>query len=154
MSIQVRWMIKRDMPEVMQIENQSFEFKWTEKEFLSQLRRRNVEGIVAEINHRIVGFIVCEFNRPDIQVMNLAVCKHYRRIGVASKLIQRTKIRMREHSRNIIIVGVRERNLPAQLFFQSCGFKSTEIIRKPYECCDDDEYKMEYEVKSECFEVA
>ncbi len=31
--VHIRWMIRRDMPEVNSIEQNSFEFPWTEKDF-------------------------------------------------------------------------------------------------------------------------
>lgn len=44
----VRWMVRRDMNEVLTIEQASFDFGWTEEDFLSCLRQRNCIGIVAE----------------------------------------------------------------------------------------------------------
>ena len=32
--VHIRWMIRRDMPEVLQTEQESFEFAWTEEDFL------------------------------------------------------------------------------------------------------------------------
>ena len=46
--VQIRWMIRRDMPEVLDIERLSFEFAWTEEDFLCCLRQRNCIGMVAE----------------------------------------------------------------------------------------------------------
>ena len=46
--VHIRWMIRRDMPEVLQIEQESFEFPWTEEDFLRCLRQRNCIGMVAE----------------------------------------------------------------------------------------------------------
>lgn len=43
---QIRWLIRRDMPEVMEIEKRSYEFPWTEEEFLTCLRQRNCIGTV------------------------------------------------------------------------------------------------------------
>ena len=36
--VHIRWMIRRDMPEVLAIEHASFEFPWCEEEFLRVLR--------------------------------------------------------------------------------------------------------------------
>lgn len=45
---QIRWMIRRDMAEVLNIEHDSFEFPWTEEDFLGCLRQRNCIGMIAE----------------------------------------------------------------------------------------------------------
>ncbi|MEC8433997.1 MAG: ribosomal-protein-alanine N-acetyltransferase RimI, partial [Planctomycetota bacterium] len=31
--VHIRWMIRRDMTDVLQIESQAFEFPWTEEDF-------------------------------------------------------------------------------------------------------------------------
>ncbi len=36
--VHIRWMIRRDMPEVLQTEQESFEYPWTEEDFLRCLR--------------------------------------------------------------------------------------------------------------------
>ena len=54
---QIRWMIRRDMPEVLDIEQQSFEFAWTEEDFLCCLRQRNCIGMVAERQERQVEHV-------------------------------------------------------------------------------------------------
>ena len=40
----IRWMIRRDMPEVLAIEAASFEFPWLEDDFIRCLRQRNCIG--------------------------------------------------------------------------------------------------------------
>ena len=48
-AVQIRFLIRRDMSEVLEIEQDSFEFAWTEEEFLCCLRQRNFrsQGFVA-----------------------------------------------------------------------------------------------------------
>ncbi len=46
--VHIRWMIRRDMPEVLAIEATSFEFPWLDDDFVRTLRRRNCIGMVAE----------------------------------------------------------------------------------------------------------
>ncbi len=59
--VHIRWMIRRDMPEVLAIEHASFEFPWCEEEFLRVLRQRNCIGMVAEhARSRVVGFMIYE----------------------------------------------------------------------------------------------
>ncbi|MGL4463263.1 MAG: ribosomal-protein-alanine N-acetyltransferase RimI, partial [Planctomycetia bacterium] len=38
--VHIRWMIRRDMPEVLHIEQESYDFAWTEEDFLQCLRQR------------------------------------------------------------------------------------------------------------------
>ena len=46
--IHIRWMIRRDMPEILEIEKQSFEFPWCEEDFIRCLRQRNCIGMVRQ----------------------------------------------------------------------------------------------------------
>ena len=63
--VHIRWMIRRDMPEVLQAEQQSFEYAWTEDDFLRCLRQRNCIGMVAEHQDRIVGFMIYELRSEE-----------------------------------------------------------------------------------------
>jgi len=44
LKVHIRWMIRRDMPEILEIERQSFEFPWCEEDFVRCLRQRNCIG--------------------------------------------------------------------------------------------------------------
>ena len=61
--VHIRWMIRRDMMEVLEIENQSFEFPWSEEDFIRCLRQRNCIGMVAEHDERVAGFMIYELHR-------------------------------------------------------------------------------------------
>ena len=59
--VHIRWMIRRDMPEVPHIETQALEFAWTEEDFLGWLRQRNWIGMV------LAEFDFLDFQAPDIK---------------------------------------------------------------------------------------
>ena len=73
LSVQIRWMIRRDMAEVLQIERSSFEYHWTEADFLHCLRQRNCIGMVAEHGNRVVGFMIYELFKNRLHILNFAV---------------------------------------------------------------------------------
>src|SRR5215470_6285738 len=89
--VHIRWMIRRDMPEVLAIESHSFEFPWSEDDFIRCLRQRNCIGMVAERDERVVGFMIYELHRNRLHILNFAVHPDFRRHGVghqmATKLI-------------------------------------------------------------------
>jgi len=58
LSVHVRWMIRRDMPEVVAIEREAFEFPWAEDDFTRCLRQRNCIGMVAEMADSVVAFMI------------------------------------------------------------------------------------------------
>jgi ribosomal-protein-alanine N-acetyltransferase len=79
--VQIRWMIRRDMPEVLEIENQSFEFPWSEEDYISCLSQRNCIGMVAEHDERIAGVMLYELLKSKLHVLNFAVHPEFQRQG-------------------------------------------------------------------------
>ena len=79
--VHIRWMIRRDMPEVLQAEQESFEYAWTEEDFLRCLRQRNCIGMVAERGEKVVGFMIYELHKSKLHVLNFAVAPSCRRNG-------------------------------------------------------------------------
>src|SRR5437868_11165947 len=92
--VHIRWMIRRDMPEVLQTEQQSFEFAWTEEDFLRCLRQRNCIGMVAEQGERVVGFMIYELHKQKLHILNFAVHPQFRRHGVALRMVRRLSARL------------------------------------------------------------
>lgn len=141
--IHIRWMIRRDMPEVMRTERTSFEYSWTEDDFLRCLRQRNCIGMVAEHGDSIIGFMIYELHKTRLHVLNFAVHPAARRTGIGGMLVGKLVYKMVSHRRQKVTLAVRERNLPAQMFFRGHGFKATKLLRKYYEDSGEDAYQME-----------
>src|SRR5271169_2514883 len=119
--VHIRWMIRRDMPEVLAIENGSFEYPWCEEEFLRVLRQRNCIGMVAEHGDRIVGFMIYELHRNKIHVLDFATHAEFQRRGVGRQMVSKLKGKLSNERRTRIEMFVREVNLAAQLFFRAMG---------------------------------
>jgi ribosomal-protein-alanine N-acetyltransferase len=142
--VHIRWMIRRDMPEVLQTEQQSFEFAWTEEDFLRCLRQRNCIGMVAEQGEKVVGFMIYELHKAKLHILNFAVHPSYRRSGVGSQMVAKLISKLSSHRRTRITLEVRETNLPAQLFFRGVEFRAVRVLRSFYEDSGEDAFLMEY----------
>ena len=142
--VHIRWMIRRDMPEVLQIEQASFEFAWTEEDFLRCLRQRNCIGMVAEQGERVVGFMIYELHKQKLHILNFAVHPHYRRYGVGGQMVSKLISKLSSHRRTRITLEVRETNLSAQLFFRAQSFKAVKVLRAFYEDSGEDAFLMQY----------
>lgn len=144
----VRWMIRRDMPEVYGIENANFEHPWSEDDFIRCLRQRNCIGLVVEHNARVLGFTIYELHPKRIDILNLAVHAAWHRKGVGRKLIDKllAKLRIRSDgtSRNCITLAVRESNLIACQFFRAMGFRAVAVLHDYFEDTDEDAILFEY----------
>lgn len=142
--VQIRWLIRRDLPAVMHIERTSFERPWDEEFFLEYLRQRNCIGMVAEHKQQIVGFMIYELCKSLMHVVNFAVHPDFRRQGVGTQMIQKLIDKLSQQRRREIVLEVRETNLPAQLFFRSLGFRAIRVIREFYDDTGEDAYVMRY----------
>ncbi len=116
--VHIRWMIRRDMAEVLEIENGGFEFPWSEDDFIRCLRQRNCIGMVAEHAEHVVGFMIYELHKTRLHLLNLAVGNHYRRRGVGVQMLSKLIAKLSMQRRTRVLLEVRETNLHAR----SCSF--------------------------------
>ncbi len=149
LGIHIRWMIRRDMMEVLRIESASFEFPWSEEDFIRCLRQRNCIGMVAEHHERVVGFMIYELHKSKLHIINFAVHPAFRRQGVGQHMAQKLVGKLSPQRRDRILLEVRETNLPAQLFFRSLGFLAVSVLRDYYEDTTEDAYTMMYQHSDE-----
>ncbi len=142
--VHIRWMIRRDMPEVVAIEQQSFDLPWSEDEFLRVLRQRNCIGMVAEQAERVVGFMIYELHKYRLEILNFAVHPAHRHEGIGAQMVEKLKGKLSAHRRTRIVLMARESNLTAQLFYRAVGFRATEVVRDYYEDTAEDGYLFQY----------
>ena len=123
--VYIRWMIKRDMPEVLNIEKDNFkEFCWSENDFMVTLKQRSVIGMVAEVDDKVVGYMIYNLEPEKLELFNLAVHKEYQRQGIATQMVNKLKDKISYGTarRKKLTADVSELNLSAQLFFSQMGF--------------------------------
>jgi len=147
--VHIRWMIRRDMPEVLGVEGESFEFPWLEEDFIRCLRQRNCIGMVAEHEDQVVGFMVYELHKNRIHILNFAVSSEFRRLGVGSQMVDKLVAKLSSQRRSRILLEVRETNLPAQIFFRENGFRAVSVLKDYYEDTPEDAYMMQYRYRVE-----
>jgi len=145
--VQLRWMIRRDMPDVLEIESLSFPSPWTEEDYISCMSQRNCIGMIAEHDERIVGVMVYELLKGSLHVLNFAVHPEYRRQGVGSQMTDKLASKLSQQRRTTCVLEVRETNLAAQLFFSRQGFIAGDVLRGHYEDSDEDAYQFTYYVE-------
>lgn len=152
--VHIRWMIRQHMCEVLQIERQSFEYIWTENDFLRCLRQRHCIGMVAEMENAsysfsfsfgpVVGFMIYELHKTKIHVLNIAVHPKFRRLGVGEQMVAKLIGKLSRHRRTHITLAVRETNLSAQLFFRSMEFRAVKLLHGYYQDSGENAFLMEY----------
>lgn len=149
LQVHLRWMIRRDLPEVLAIEQESFEFPWGLEDFFHCLGTDDSIALVAELSGRgaaspVVGFMVFQFDHCGIQLLNLAVAAAYRRRGLGRQMLVRLTQKLAMLRRERIEAVVRETNLGAQMFLRDSGYRATKILRGFFEDTPEDAYLMTY----------
>lgn len=123
--VHIRWMIRRDMRQIMQIGNA---LGWTEEQFIEQLRQRNCIGMVAERFESILGYMIYELHEDEIELVNMAVHPEHRRCRIGSQMLTKLKRKLATHRRRKLVSAVSDANLPAHLLLQFNDFKPLPIV--------------------------
>lgn len=147
--LQIRWMIRRDMPEVLGIEQESYENSLCEDDFLRCLRQRNCIGMVTEVDQKVLGFMIYELYKSKLSIINFAVHPDYRRQGIGTAMVDKLKDKLPLQRRTAIDLEIREKNLEAQLFFKSQDFRAVSIIREYFPDINEDAYIMRYSINNQ-----
>lgn len=139
--INVRWMIRRDLPEVIEIDKRSYLRPWDEEDFLRELRHRNTIGMVAEEGDWVSGFMIYELKNGRLDVLRLAVADDRRNQGIGAALIGKLKGKLSPNRRRMIRFDIPEldASIPACRFLVSHGFLSC-LIRD----ASEDVYRFDY----------
>lgn len=144
--VHIRYMIRRDMPEVLEIEHGSYEFPWSEEDFVRYMRQRNVIGMVAEHDDQIVGFMIYELHKKRVHPLSVAVHPDWRRRNIGTALIDQLKAKSCKERRHKIVMEVRETNLTGQLFLKSVSFRAVAVVPGGWDFTADDAYVMKYSI--------
>lgn len=152
----VRWMIRRDMAEVLKIERRCFEHPWDEADFTRVLKQRNCIGMTIEVPRLavIAGFIIYELHKNHLRLLDFAIAPHLQRQGYGRRLFRKICSKLVPDRRSRLYFEVRDNNLPAHLFFRSEGCRAMGLLRDFYENPDEDaiSFVRDYRPGDEVFE--
>jgi [ribosomal protein S18]-alanine N-acetyltransferase len=125
--VKIRWMIRRDMPSVTAIGNAP------EDIYLGLLRQRNVIGCVAEIDEKIVGYMMYRVLPQDhtIVLLMMRVADDQRFRGIGKNMMDRLKQKLTGDRYRALVADVEEVDLASQLFMKAVGFEAVAIVELP-----------------------
>ena len=126
MDVHIRWMIRKDMPEVIAIDEDCFWNPWDEKEWLAIARERATITHIAEYCDQVIGVMVVTLFKTKIELVKIMVKPGFQRQLVGDLLIAKLRGKMNP-TRNRITTVVPDDNLGAHLFLRAMGFKATGI---------------------------
>lgn len=142
--VKCSWLTRGDIPAVIDIEEECFEFPWRMDELVNMLRHRSIIGMVAEVNAEVVGFMVYELHPYHLHLLNFAVRPDLWRKGIGTQMMQKLTHELGCTKRQKIITEVRDANLRAHLFLKACGFWATDVLHDFYDESTEDAYVFEY----------
>ena len=135
--VQISRLTYSDLPNVIAIERRSFPAPWSLAMFVLELSKPSSICLGARQGDELLGYLVCSRYHTVWHLMNVAVDSSYRRMGVATALIERLfQETMRESHRYTL--EVRVSNAEAIAMYESFGFRSAGIRRRYYHDNNED----------------
>lgn len=148
MDIKIKWIDRKDINDIVNIENISSNSPWSKKDLITFFRQSTSIGYVATLNEKVVGYILYQSRSKKIKILNVTVDPNCRRKKIGSSLVSYliSKLGL---SKNKLEICVPEENLGMHLFLKSNKFKAV--------CIESDNesnyYKFNY-CKSKVLEEA
>ncbi len=138
----IRDMQEGDITAVVKIEQMSFSTPWSEKFFLNELYKKYSLVKVAVFKDKIIGYICADYQLHEAFILNLAVHPDFRRLGVATILVNDVINALKKKGCIFLYLKVRVSNTGAQEFYLRSGFKVESIRKKYYGNPDEDALLM------------
>jgi len=120
-----------DLDEVMAIEQASFAYPWSSRFFHQEFEVECARSILAEMNGKIVGYVLFWLLPETVDIHNLAVGGEYPSRRVGRILLHKVIVEALRQSSARVTLEVRKSNLAAQKLYESAGFVATGV-RKGY----------------------
>lgn len=115
-----RWMIGLDMPDVIEIEEQTFPDPWKTRDLRRFVRQRYSIALVVLDRGRLVGYVFYTLSPDGTRIRRMAVAPRVRRQGIGRAII--TKLVGKGKP---LRIDVSEWHDKAHLFLRATGFIAT-----------------------------
>ncbi len=124
-------MSRDDLPQLMELENSSYEYPWTEGVFADCLRvGYSCWGF--ELDEVLIGYAVMSAAAGEAHILNITICKPYRGQGLAKRLMKRMQTLACELGADTLFLEVRATNTPAINLYATLGFNEIGYRRGYY----------------------
>jgi [ribosomal protein S18]-alanine N-acetyltransferase len=134
--LDIRRLSYGDLPDVIAIERRAFPSPWSLAMFVLELSKPTSICFGAVTNSELAGYLICSRYHTVWHLMNVAVDLDYRRLGVASRLIEQLLDEAGAAERYTL--EVRVSNSEAIRMYESFGFRSAGVRRSYYHDNNED----------------
>jgi len=146
-AITIDLMHKKDMDQVLSIEQDSFSMPWSRNLFLSEFRSPLVSTLLVAfaddpVLRKVIGYIVYWVVADEMHILNLATAPEHRRQCVAKKLVLAGLKRAHRKGAARAFLEVRASNTAAQKLYADLGFTGTSLRREYYDSPVEDAVVM------------
>ena len=127
-------MTEHDLVDVVEIEETCGLSRWGWEAYHAELaqERRSVmlvarfqNGKDFSVEQKVKGFVAARLVADELHINNVAVRQEYRRLGIATKLLETALDEAARMGAQIAFLEVRAGNAPAQALYARCGFRMT-----------------------------
>ena len=150
-TLSIVWMERGDLVKIVKIENDTHENKdtrWSEKDFLRELKEKNQVGMVVKDKDKIVGYVIYVLHLKKIHILHLGATQdQYQQVVMA--ILDKVKSKLNIGRRVGISITVRETDLPLQKLLKAEAFKAYEVQRGFFIDTDEDAFLFKYELPHE-----
>lgn len=141
---------RKQLAEVMNIDNKCFDNPWSTDEFVNLLRGSDAFTSIARNDDNFaVGFLVYTNEAPECcHIHNMGVLPSHQRTGVGSMLVMSLMNHVIAGRCKRVMLNIRETNLDGQLFFKALGFRAIATLRDHYlndDYSEEDAYMMTFQ---------
>lgn len=126
-----RAMQVEDLPAVMEIEENVYEFPWTLGIFNDCLANGYLTTLYI-YQHKILAYSVAQYVVDECHLLNLCVVQGVRNQGLGAKMVQQQINQARKNDMGSIFLEVRASNVAAIHLYEKLGFNEIGLRRDYY----------------------
>ena len=144
--ITIEYLKEEHLPFIEEIDLTCPHKPWSPAEFKKELENPIASYFVAKIDDRVVGYGGFWWVMFEAEITNIAIHKDYRRMGIASKIIDKMVEKCKDTSTSLLHLEVRESNEGAINLYKKMGFVQ-DGFRKNYYNNKENAILMTKEIK-------
>lgn len=126
----IRPMRDADVPAVLLVEKDSYEFPWSAGNFIDSIHA-GYSAWVYEIGGEIIGHMILMIVLDEAHLLNITIAPAWRRQGLGKVLLEQGMMIARQHPARALFLEVRPSNGPAIALYENYGFEAF-ALRKAY----------------------
>lgn len=126
----IRLMREADIPAVLLVEKDSYEFPWSAGNFHDSIYA-GYSAWVYEAGGEIIGHLVLMSVMDEAHLLNITIAPAWRRQGLGRVLLEHAMDATRQKSVKTLFLEVRPSNKPAIAMYENMGFEAF-ALRKAY----------------------